>query len=138
VGYDIDESNGLSVCTSADQTGCQVSWNAVGPEPATIISTENSICVNPLSWMANDQQVESTANLGGVSFNDTQAKVEVGVANAICAGGRLTVTEINSETFAGRPMGFDNLHVYDYSLFYMNIRENAQLRVKTFLAGNAP
>jgi len=30
------------------------------------------------------------------------------------------------------PMG--NLHNFDYSLFYMNIRKNAMLRVKAFLA----
>jgi hypothetical protein len=28
-------------------------------------------------------------------------------------------------------------HIYDYSLFYVNIRQNAQARVKAYLAGAA-
>ena len=137
IGFDVDESNGLPVCSSAAQTGCQVSWNAVGPEPATILATSTSICVNPLSWTVNKQQVNSSANVGGVNFN-ALAKVQKEAANAICEEKGLLVSEINSEDFSSRPMGFDNLHIYDYALFYLNIRENAQLRVATFLSSYQP
>jgi len=137
VGYDIDVSNGLPVCESPTQTGCQISWNAVGPNPATIIAQSDSICVNPLSWLADNTQMQSSANAGGVSFSEL-GEVETGVANAVCGKNGLEVSEINSETFSSRPMGFDNLHVFDYALFYLNIRQNAQLRVATFLATYQP
>lgn len=139
IGFDIDESNGLPVCTSPSQTGCQVSWNTVGPEPATILASSTSICVNPLSWQANNEQMDSSANAGGVDFGTQGAgKVEAHAANAVCAENGLTVTEINSAAFSSRPMGFDNLHVYDYALFYLNIRQNAKLRVATFLSSYQP
>ena len=134
IGYDIDDSNGLPVCVSPSQTGCQVSWNAVGPNPSSIIAKSGSICVNPLSWLADNTQMPSNANAGGVSFS-ALGEVENGVANAVCGENGLVVTEINSDTFSSRPMGFDNLHIYDYALFYLNIRENAQLRVATYLSG---
>jgi len=137
IGYDVDTSNGLPVCESPEQTGCQISWNAVGPEPAMMLSKATSICVNPLTFLHNDSSVASSENHGGVSF-DAEGKPEPGVANAACeSDGRLTVSEINSPSFAARPMGYDNLHVFDYSLFYVNIRENAQLRVATYLASLA-
>ena len=137
IGYDVDESNGLPVCESDSQTGCQISWNAVGPKPATIISKPGSICVNPLSWRANGEQMENSANAGGVDFA-IDRKVEQEAANAICGENGLLVSQINSDSFSSRPMGTDNLHIYDYALFYMNIRQNAQLRVATFLSRTHP
>ena len=34
------------------------------------------------------------------------------------------------------PMVMKNYHLYDYSLFYMNIRENVALRIKKYLESN--
>jgi len=31
------------------------------------------------------------------------------------------------------PMGPGNYHIYDYNLFYMNIRRNAEERVEAYL-----
>ena len=31
------------------------------------------------------------------------------------------------------PLGRDNFHIYDYALFYVNIRQNAQARVDAYL-----
>ena len=31
------------------------------------------------------------------------------------------------------PLGRDNYHIYDYALFYLNIRENVQNRVEAFM-----
>ncbi|HIG43732.1 MAG: DUF3089 domain-containing protein [bacterium] len=135
IGFDIDGSNGLPVCDSATQTGCQVSWNAVGMNPETIISQENSICVNPLSWMADGQAISNDANLGAVNFS-SGGHPEPGAADAICDGPRLNVANIISGNFSARPMGFDNLHIFDYALFYINIRENAQQRVQAWLSQN--
>jgi hypothetical protein len=30
-------------------------------------------------------------------------------------------------------MGRDNYHIYDYNLFHMNLRQNVELRVETYL-----
>ena len=31
------------------------------------------------------------------------------------------------------PLGRDNYHIYDYALFYVNIRQNVETRVDAFL-----
>ena len=56
---------------------------------------------------------------------------EPGVADAQCKDGQLFVPELRSESFPQRMQG-NSMHVYDYSLFHMNIRTNAAKRVAAF------
>ncbi|MET0533414.1 MAG: DUF3089 domain-containing protein [Steroidobacter sp.] len=146
----------VPVCQSAEQTGCIVSWNAVGPEVTKYIDTSKNICVNPLTWKADGEYADASLNLGGVSypgsfagsladlkelpreFIDAKPILEPGVADAQCVDGMLLVKEIRSTNYASRPMGRDNYHVYDYHLFAMNLRKNAQLRVEHYLANPPP
>ena len=60
-------------------------------------------------------------------------RVEPGAADAECQGGLLLIPELRSEAFPSRMPG-NSMHVYDYSLFYLNIRKNATERVAAFLA----
>lgn len=142
----------VPVCQSAEQTGCLVSWNAVGPEAQSFADTRNNICVNPLTWKTDGAPAAASLNLGGVSypgkfagtladlkelpqdFIDAKPVVEPGVADAQCVDGMLLVREIHSTHYSSRPMGRDNYHVYDYHLFAMNLRKNAELRVARYLA----
>jgi hypothetical protein len=142
----------VPVCQSAEQTGCMVSWNAVGPEAAQYANTSKNICVNPLTWKTDGAAARADLNLGGVSypgkfagtladlkelprdFLDAKPIVEPGVADAQCVNGMLLVREIRSAHYSSRPMGRDNLHIYDYHLFAMNLRQNVELRVAQYLA----
>lgn len=142
----------MPVCASAEQTGCMVSWNAVGPEASQYADTSKNICVNPLTWKTDGAPAQAALNLGGVSypgkfagtlaefkelpqdFIDAKAVVEPGVADAQCVNGMLLVRQIHSTHYASRPMGRDNYHVYDYHLFSMNLRKNVELRVAQYLA----
>jgi hypothetical protein len=140
----------VPVCQSAEQLGCVVTWNAIGPKAETWADPSRNVCVNPLTWRADGAAAEASMNLGGVTypgtFEGTIADVkglppdfnskpflDVGVADAQCVGGMLLVQEIRSQHYASRPMGRDNYHVYDYSLFHMNIRRNAELKVAKYL-----
>ena len=145
----------VPVCQSAEQTGCMVSWNAVGPEAKSFADTRNN-CVNPLTWKTDGAPAAAALNLGGVSyagkfagaladlkelpqdFIDAKPVVEAGVADAQCVDGMLLVREIHSTHYASRPMGRDNYHIYDYHLFAMNLRKNAELRVSRYLASPPP
>ena len=49
-----------------------------------------------------------------------------------CRDGILFVSDQQGYFSMGRPRD-KNYHLYDYSLFYMDIRENAMLRTRTFL-----
>ncbi len=141
----------VPVCESAEQIGCVVTWNAVGPQAAPWGDPRKNICVNPLTWRVDGAAAEASLNLGGVAypgtFEGTLADVkgvpqdfiaakpvlEPGVADAQCVDGMLLVQEIRSQNYAARPMGKDNYHIYDYNLFHMNLRQNVELRVAKYL-----
>ena len=134
VGFEIDGSNGLPVCTAPTQTGCQVTWNTVGPRAGALFASPANICVNPLTWAAAGAAAPHDLNLGAVNF-DGDASYEQGAADAQCVDdGRLLVSDIRSNRYTQRPLGRDNYHIYDYALFYVNVRQNAQARVEAFLA----
>lgn len=162
IGFGIDAEElaksapDIPVCQSAEQIGCIVSWNAVGPEVTSYVDTSRNICVNPLTWKTDGAYADAALNLGGVSypgnfagslaelkelpqeFLDARPILEPGVADAQCVDGMLLVKEIRSTNYASRPMGRDNYHVYDYHLFAMNLRQNAELRVAQYLANPPP
>ncbi|MDY6948465.1 MAG: DUF3089 domain-containing protein [Pseudomonadota bacterium] len=146
----------VPVCRSAEQTGCMVSWNAVGPGATQYADTSKNICVNPLTWRTDGAPAAAALNLGGVSypgsfagslaelqelpqdFIDAKPILEPGVADAQCVNGMLLVRQIHSRHYAARPMGRDNYHVYDYHLFAMNLRKNVELRVAQYVAHPPP
>jgi len=141
----------VPVCESAEQIGCVVTWNAVGPKAQPWGDPRKNICVNPLTWRADGAAAEASLNLGGVAypgtFEGTLADVkgvpedfiaakpvlETAVADAQCVDGMLLVKEIHSKNYAARPMGKDNYHIYDYNLFHMNMRKNVEQRVAAYL-----
>lgn len=102
----------VPVCQSAEQTGCMVSWNAVGPDAKQYADMSKNICVNPLTWKTDGAAAEAALNLGGVSypgkfagtladlkelppdFIDARPIVEPAVAGAQCVDGMLLVPEI--------------------------------------------
>ncbi|HXS90841.1 MAG TPA: DUF3089 domain-containing protein [Steroidobacteraceae bacterium] len=145
----------VPVCESAEQIGCVVTWNAVGPKAQPWGDPRKNICVNPLTWRADGAAAEASLNLGGVAypgtFEGTLADVkgvpedfiaakpvlETAVADAQCVDGMLLVKEIHSKNYAARPMGRDNYHIYDYGLFHMNLGKNVEQRVAAYLQSRA-
>ena len=93
--------------------------------------------MNPLSWETNDELVSAAENLGSVTFA-SEGEVEQGVADAQCSGGSLFVSEVESERFSSNmPFGPGNYHMYDYSFYYMNIRQNVLNRISEYLTNNS-
>ena len=133
VGFQIDGSNDVPVCKTVRQTGCQVTWNSVGPAVGSFLASPDNICVNPLTWEADGTAADHNANAGAVSF-DAGGVPEPAVADAHCRDGRLWVSDIRSDNYTQRPLGRDNYHIYDYALFYVNVRDNVDARVNAFLA----
>ena len=132
IGFKNDGSNGLSVCETPTQIGCQVTWNSVGPKVGVLFASPNNICVNPLSYRADGVHINHDANLGAVNL-DAEDLHEPGAADAQCRDGRIFVSEIRADNYSLMPLGRDNYHLYYYALFYMNIRQNAEARVEAFL-----
>lgn len=147
------ERLGLPICKSARQTGCVINWNSVAGGSWGIdrgraliwldggyrqADGSDIVCVNPLTWTANGE-APAEANLGGLPAakpDEPMPPPVKGLTGATCSNGMLSVS-----IPLGYRRGFTDIlslfgsyHVFDYNLFYVNIRENAIGRVSAFLA----
>jgi hypothetical protein len=129
------------ICGSREQTSCLVSWRsfAEGADPRLDenpgeLFDGRSVCVNPLSWQHGGEPAPSWTNLGSLplfSLSGT-GRPRPNLTGARCGQGALWITPISRLGYrTGHEHG--NWHAYDYALFYMNIRENAEQRVRAFL-----
>ena len=138
IGYPIDESNGIPVCESSLEVGCQVSWNTYKESETDnnnidFMTAGAVICVNPLSWKRDNLMAPATQNLGAISFSNG-ATLERGLTGARCEGNKLLVKQVEESKYPDRRSGLGAYHNYDYSLFHLNIRKNAVERLKQFRA----
>lgn len=141
---------GLPPCARANQPGCVLSWQSFG-EPANtdLVADvydgsigftgqkrrrEDMLCVNPLTG-TRDGKAPPQANLGTLVPNGdlTDATLAIGQVGARCENGFLIVD--------GQipPMGpyvlpGNNYHVYDYALFWANLRQDARRRLVAWQA----
>lgn len=134
VGFHIDSNNGIPVCVTPEQTGCQISWNSAKPGTKDDHTSAVDLCVNPINWLADGTYADFEENIGSVNLTtESPGLIETAVADAQCVDDFLEISEIRSDYFQ-KLLDEGNYHNYDYGLFYMNIRENAELRTKMYLA----
>lgn len=156
VGWPVSEETdisemGLESCGTPEQTRCILSWQSFA-EPADygrIIEVYDMtigfngqprkdsklLCSNPINGDI-DSVADASANLGTLVPNDdlSEATLVVGAVPAKCdKRGFLLIgdpPEIGPYALPG-----NNYHVYDYSLYWTNIRADVQRRMMAFLAG---
>ena len=144
IGFEIEKGTlgGVPLCGDAEATGCVVGWNTVAGEGTGLYPNATAlVCTNPLTWQPDGGYAGHELNEGAIGYPSymmpaededyTLMIVEPAVADAECVDGMLRVPDVRSEAFPFRMPG-NSLHVYDYSLFYMNIRNNAMTRVAAF------
>ncbi len=143
----------ISACKSASDLHCVVHWDTMAEDQDAIERPENSLCTNPLTWKVNEDFAEASLNEGAVAPAGTynldfgksedlatgqlikglDAPIE-NQTGAQCLNGTLFVTSQEGTDFDAMGAGASgNYHGLDYALFYMNIHNNAKLKVKTFL-----
>ena len=140
---------GLPACRSPDQVGCILSWQSFA-EPAEYKDMAAAydaqpsltgaprgdayLCTNPLTGGAAKAATRA-ANLGTLHLG-TSPEVRIfgpGLAPARCdAKGYLLIGE--GPDLGPYVLPGNNYHVYDYALFWANIRADAARRTKAFLA----
>lgn len=134
---DLLANNALSICDSADQTGCIISYNtmAEGRQHAAPTLLPNAIAVNPLTWKTNDSSAPASLNLGARFFNPdgTSTLIEHFTSARIVDGGLIVEPKYLSVMPSGGSFPNGVYHAYDYSLFYENLRQNAGERIRAFL-----
>jgi len=132
IGLTVNEAmyTNLRMCDSASQTGCFISWmtyrEGFFPEWEYHLQTE---CVNPLTWSRDSILAPRTSNIGAVVMNPRRIYKGKTEARIERSQGELLWVRTRAPWF--RLMR--NLHVADYGLFYMDIRENVGHRVAAFL-----
>jgi len=157
VGYYIPheiEPAAVPPCLAAQATGCLLDWNTVaageddaGQHRHRMVWLEGRyqpfargrpLCINPLNWAA-DGEAPAALALGSLPAVAPGAALRAPIANltgARCAAGLLEVDIPWSERrgFADLLTLFGSYHVFDYNLFYLNIRSNAIERVAAYRA----
>ncbi|MFL0417720.1 DUF3089 domain-containing protein [Sphingomonas sp. 179-I 2A4 NHS] len=150
VGWPVSRSNdlaamGLPECTRADQRGCILSWSTFGEpaDPSLVIDTYDKtigfdgkprrgsklVCTNPLTGTA-DAAAPASANVGTLfpAQDLGSARIEAGRVPARCADrGFLLIgdgPDVGPYVLPG-----NNYHVYDYSLFWANVRADVARRL---------
>lgn len=139
---------GLPPCAKAGQSGCVLSWQSFAePADSAIIADAYNVsegltgksrrgtpmlCVNPLTG-APGSAAPASANLGALepSADFLTLTVVPGKVGARCGNGVLLI--------GAPPTGFgryvlpgNNFHVYDYALFWANLRADAEARAADF------
>jgi hypothetical protein len=133
VGFKVnkDSLKGLKPCDSARETGCYVTWNTVSEQGfnGTTSKYFSGVCVNPLSWKQDSTYMATVYNMGSVDYKF--GGIDKHEAGAVCRNGLLVVDSL-ANNIKYRPFR-GSYHVYDYNLFYMNVRANIADRVDAYL-----
>ncbi len=122
----------LKQCKDSEETGCYVTWRTFARDyfpPHYVKPVVEAVCTNPLTWTTDSLYAPASLNKGGILKNFN--KIVPGISDAQVLDG---VVRISKPHFPGSFLfNLKNYHIVDYNLFYVNIRENAQLRKKMFL-----
>ena len=147
IGYSITDEDIkinplIEIADSATQTQCFITYNTISNEPnkekqcpTIIVGTH---VVNPLSWKTDTAYYPATMNIEAVFFEHgkpQQPSIYKNFAAAQKKGNALVITDIsNTEmlpaTSATFPPGI--YHMYDYAIFYGNIRKNINDRIDAY------
>jgi hypothetical protein len=142
-------SLGLPACERRDQGGCVMSWQSFAdpadPKMVTDVYDASSgrtgvtragspmLCVNPLTG-ARGGEAPAQANLGTLVPNEDLTAGELkapGVPARCDVRGFLLIGD-NAPDLGPYVLPGNNYHVYDYALFWANIRADASARLAAF------
>lgn len=142
---------GLPACTAAGQAGCILTWQSFA-EPAEPRMVQNyfdqgpgltgaprkgtaMLCINPLTGTPGSA-APASANRGALvpQASLTGADLTPGLVPARCAPSGLLLIGDAPVGYGSYVLPGNNYHVFDYALFWANIRDDVAARLKTFLA----
>lgn len=166
VGYPLplDQFDGplapLGPCKASGMTGCVLTWSSFprGGDPdfyrrrAEIwnpasasgfspIAGRPILCVNPISFRMDDVLIPREANRGGTVHSMISGGPEPltrALVDAQCQDGILRISEPEPFVFRAILLPGRDYHVYDYALFWQDIRLDAIARVNAYVAARAP
>jgi len=147
IGYPVTESfiasnNHLKFAEGPDDTGVIISYNTQSPKVAKgmnlIIADTIGLVINPINWKRDETSAPATESLGSFMPEANYLYVKVPAyadARIDLKKGVLICSSVDENALIFPKLGLGVYHVWDYSLYYYNLRENAERRVSRFLAG---
>lgn len=138
-GYRIknDDFKSIPLGSMPDQSGCFMGWRSYikGETPKRVQSENgNSVCVNPVTWMTDEKWSTPDQHLG--IMNGFEEIIPHTVATGIEPVTKILWVDIPPQILESLEKKKD-LHIYDFNLFWMNIRENVKLRIDVWLKENS-
>jgi len=143
---------GLPACERAAQAGCILSWQSFAEptDPKMVTEVYDAsvapngkrragspmLCVNPLTGNRGDA-APATANLGTLIPNPvlTDAVIRAGAVPARCDVGGFLRIGAQLPQLPPYVLPGNNYHVFDYALFWANIRADAAARLGSHTRG---
>ncbi len=147
----------IGPCKTARDTNCYINWNSVTDEyqelywtktgkfwnkgKLTEIEDRKLTCINPLNWRLNGKEESADKNKGGLEIEDMKQEklpeLTPGLVGARCSDDGLLILsgtdDLDDDDFESGMVDNGDYHVYDYHLFYANLRENIRQRISAFL-----
>ena len=142
----------IKSCEDSCSVGCILSWNTQHKNTWLSLVNEKSIAVNPLSWKTTQEKVPATKHRGAVFFTDANHSDTIPhyVSAKITHKGLLKVSLPPNQKWLSSfdsgiwPKKYGKLndrkaakmgiyHLWDFNMFYLNIRENARCRIEYYL-----
>lgn len=121
----------LSPCKDSLSTGCFVGWRTFksGYESEFVKKEKfKAVVINPLTWTANDELVPASFNKGAILRNYNKI-----IQHAVSAQVHNNVLWTSKPDVFGKIfLQNKNYHIGDINLFYMNIRENVNTRIRSY------
>ena len=135
IGYQIkkDAFRTIPAGERPNQTGCFVGWRsyAKGEIPkGAAAENGNSVCVNPLTWSTSEAWASADLHQGIMNNFETITP------HTVSAGiePKTKILWIDTKVVLDeKKKTLTNYHVWDYNLFWMNIRQNVKDRIDAFL-----
>ena len=143
---------GLPACQARDEAGCILSWltfaSPADPHQMRDIYTASigldgkprgetaMLCTNPLTGTPGTVAVPESANLGALvpgSGQAMQAELEPGKVPAGCTEEGLLLIGQPPKGYGAFVLPGNNYHVFDYALFWANVRADAERRTAEYL-----
>jgi len=127
----------IPACETPEQTGCYCTWRTVkdGYYPKkSYVPNANIIVTNPLTWTLDKAYAPAELNAGAVL-----KKFEKGpILHFIDARADDGFLMVSRPKIPGVPfLPSRNYHIADMNFFYVNIRQNVQLRVEAYFRGKS-
>ena len=148
IGYsitpsDLEQNPLMKISENATETGCFITYNTISDaegkekEGPTIIP--GTFVVNPLTWKTDTTFAPASKNIEAVFFkhgHPDSPDRHPNFAAAKIVNNALVITNIsNPEELPATSVTFPEgiYHMYDYAIFYENLRKNVGDRIRSYL-----